>query len=67
MARRYVMPKGALVDSNGTPNLQGRSYLEFIQKISSAVNDVTDLDNMTTYSADALRDKIIELMSALKG
>lgn len=61
------MPNGPIVRDGGIPNVPGRAYLEYIQKTSEAVNDVTDLDGGTGYTADQLRDKIIELMVALKG
>lgn len=67
MARRYPMPNGPIVTTNGLPNVPGRAYLEYIQKVSEAMNDVADLDGGTSYTAAELRDKIIEIMTALKG
>lgn len=61
------MPNGPIVTTSGIPNVPGRAYLEYIQKVSGAMNDVADLDSSTTYTANQLRDKIIEIMSALKG
>lgn len=67
MARRYPFPAGAIVERDGTPSMSGRGYLEEIQKRTERVNDVADLDSGTSYTADQLRDKIIELLGALKG
>jgi hypothetical protein len=67
MTKLYPFPRGALVDENGEPTVVGRTYLQGIQDITQAVNDVTNLDSGTSYSAAQLRDKIIELISALQG
>jgi len=67
MAKRYPFPAGPIVDGNGVPTIQGRGYLQGIQDLTQAVNDVENLDGGTTYSADELRDKLIELISALQG
>jgi hypothetical protein len=67
MTKLYPFPRGALVDESGEPTVAGRTYLQGIQDITQAVNDVINLDDMTTYTADELRDKLIELISVLQG
>jgi len=46
---------------------QGTAYWIAIENITKAVNEIENLDGGTTYSADDLRDKIIELIAALQG
>jgi hypothetical protein len=67
MTKLYPFPVGALVDEEGTPTVAGRTYLQGIQDLTQAINDVTNLDGGTTYTADELRDKLIELISVLQG
>lgn len=67
MPRRYPMPAGAIVQDNGMPTPIGRAYLVGLDNINSAVNDIANLDDGTTYTADELRDKLIELITALQG
>jgi hypothetical protein len=67
MTKLYPFPCGAMVDEVGEPTIAGRTYLQGIQDITQAVNDVTNLDSGTSYSAAQLRDKLIELISALQG
>ena len=67
MARSYQVPAGPLVDDKGNLTPDGRGYLEAIQRITSALNDITVLDSGTSYSNDELRDHLIEILTALQG
>ena len=67
MPRSYQMPAGRLVREDGIVTAAGRSYLEAIQRVTSACNDITKLDSGTTYTADELRDHLIEILTALQG
>jgi hypothetical protein len=67
MMRRYPFPNGPIVDVNGRPSVPGRAYLEEIQRRTERANTVANLSSGTNYTADQLRDKLIELLSALQG
>jgi hypothetical protein len=67
MAQKYLFPRGALVDVNGAPTMQGKAFLTAIEKWSLAISDVENLDSGTTYTANELRDKIIELIAIFQG
>lgn len=67
MAKIYQYPGGPLIKSNGEPTPAGRAYLLAIQKLTQDINGVTNLDGGTSYSNDELRDKMIEVISALQG
>lgn len=69
MARRFVMPKGPLVTQSGAPNTSGQNYLIAIEEFSrplASASAIPNLDGLTTYSNDELRDKLIALIAALK-
>jgi hypothetical protein len=69
MDRKYTIPRGPVVDPDGSPNVPGRDYLGGVQKMATTLNNlhaITNLDGATTYTADQLRDKIIEIINALK-
>lgn len=60
------MPKGKIDGLDPS----SRTYLAGIEEMSqplSSLNDIENLNDETTYSADELRDKIIEILTALKG
>ena len=65
--KRYPFPYGQMVDENGVPTVSGKAYLQAIQDLTQAIAEVENLDGGTTYTADDLRDKIIEILSALQG
>lgn len=67
MSRSYQMPAGPLVRADGMVTPAGRSYLEAIQVLTSALNDITLLDSGTSYTNDQLRDHLIEILTALQG
>lgn len=65
-----IMPAGPLVKPSGEPTVVGKGYLAGIEEMSKALSEaggVENLDDETTYSADDLRDKLIELIAALQG
>jgi hypothetical protein len=65
MARNYVFPSGALVDDEGNPTVAGRAYLQAIQDLTQAINDVENID--VTATTAEVRDKLLELISVLQG
>lgn len=67
MAKTYRFPGGPLVDASGNPTLAGRAYLLAIEKITTEINEVANLDSGTSYTSDELRDKLIAVISALQG
>lgn len=67
MPRTYQFPAGRLVREDGQPSDGLRAYLEAIQRVTSACNDITKLDSGTSYTADQLRDHLIEILTALQG
>lgn len=69
MERKYTMPRGPIVDPSGEPNVPARAYLGGIESISKTLNAghaVENLDGGTSYTLNELRDKMIELIAALK-
>ena len=65
--RTYNFPIGQIVNSDGTPTVPGKAYLDGIHKLTDAFNELTNLDSGTSYTADQLRDKIIAIIDAMQG
>lgn len=64
MARVYSIPRGPVTDAAGEARPEWRAYFQKITNGLNAVAAVTALDGGTTYTADDLRDKLIELQTA---
>lgn len=65
MARVYSIPRGPVTDAAGEMRPEWRAYFQKMSNGLAAAAAVTALDGGTTYTADQLRDKIIELQTAL--
>lgn len=65
MAQRKTVPADPAVTSDGALAPAHRQFQQNLAKPISDVAELTNLDSATTYTADELRDKVIELMSAL--
>ena len=65
MARTHPVPGSSVTDSRGNLRPEWRAYLQRLGTSLTAAAAVTKLDGGTSYSADQLRDKIIELQNAL--
>lgn len=69
MQRKYPMPQGPVVGRDGIPFGAGHTYLSGIQRMSETLKTAHEVDNLdggTSYSNDELRDKLIEILNALK-
>jgi hypothetical protein len=65
MPRAHTIPNSAVADERGGLRPEWRAYLQRLGTSLQAAAAVAALDPGTTYNADELRDKIIELQNAL--